>query len=137
MIISRIFCAVAAVLTVLAIFFGVYFRQSAQLARAEVKQVAGQLDSANAVIGNVQLAMKIFSVITAERVNEKERDRQKGELRRAALRAELQGDRCAFEPVPVAAERRLLDRAGGIRPRAVPAHSGGAASGNASALPAP
>ncbi|WP_338515791.1 hypothetical protein VRB80_21100 [Erwinia aphidicola] len=135
--VSRLFYAVASVLTVLAILGGTYFKRAASLARADLERVTGQLNGANTVIGNVQLTMKIFSVITAERVHEKERDRQEGEKRRAALRADLQGDRCAFEPVPSAAERRLLNRAASIRPGAVPADAAGAAPANTSALPTP
>lgn len=134
---SRWLCLLASALAVLAIVSGAHFQRSAAAAKSELERVNAALESANAVTGNIKMTIKIFSAITAERANEKERDRQQGETRRAALRDDLQGDRCAAEPVPAAAERRLFERAESIRSGAVPAAARRASSANASTVPTP
>lgn len=119
-------------LTVLAIACCVFLWQRNSNIKSELDRVTGERDSSAAVVANVQRTMNIFSQISAERAREKEQDRQQGEKDRAALRADLQGDSCAVQPLPAAAERRLLDKAGRVRAGAVPEVASGAVPANAS-----
>lgn len=121
------------ILAVLAIAVAGWEFLANRKAQAELMQAKKDIDSTATVIANVQRTMTIFSQISAERASEKESNRQQGEKDRAELRASLAGDRCAAEPVPADAQRRLFDKADRIRARAVSAPAGGTISGNAGA----
>ncbi|MHC9060038.1 hypothetical protein [Pantoea sp. y20] len=118
------------IVTVLAIAVAGWGFLSSRNARTELSQAQKEIESAAAVIGNVQRTMTIFNQISAERAHEKESDRQQGEHDRAALREAIAGDRCAAESVPADAERRLREKADRIRARAVSPSAGGANAGN-------
>jgi hypothetical protein len=121
------------ILTVLASTAAVVLWMQGEGVKSELSQAKKDIDSSAAVIGNVQRTMNIFKQISAGRANEKESDRQQGEKDRAELRASMAGNRCAAEPVPADAERRLREKANRIRARAVSATSGGTLSGNTGA----
>lgn len=121
------------IVTVLAIAVAGWEFLNSRNARNELSQAQKDIESAAAVIGNVQRTMTIFNQISAERAHEKESDRQQGERDRAALREVIAGDRCTAEPVPADAERRLREKADRIRARAVSPSAGGAVAGNAGA----
>lgn len=104
-----------------------------QKVKADLSQAKKDIDSAATVIRNVQRTLTIFNQISAERAHEKESDRQQGERDRAALRASVAGDRCAAEPVPDDAQRRLFEKADRLRARAMSAPAGGALAGDGSA----